>query len=233
MLGILSSVPPPVPNTQDPAPPSRSPGLFVTFEGVEGAGKTTQIALLRDALLARGFAVYTTREPGGNPVGEAIRGLLLSTENPVTDRAELLLFLAARAQLVEREIRPRLAAGEVVLCDRYVDSTTAYQGYGRGNDLDLVRALNDYATGGLQPDLTLLLDLEVEHGLRRQTDHNRMEAQSLAFHQRTREGFHALASAHPERIVVLDATAPIQEIHAQILKRVEASLPSRRVAADG
>ncbi len=195
-------------------------GLFLTFEGVEGAGKTTQIALLRDALTHEGRPVWTAREPGGNPVSESIRAILLSTEHPVSDRAELLLFLAARAQLVEREIRPRLGAGEIVICDRYIDSTAAYQGYARGNDLELIRRLNDYATAGLLPDRTFLLDLEPERGLRRQTDHNRMEAESLAFHHRVRQGFLALAQAEPDRFRLVDALLQPEEIHQTILAEV-------------
>jgi len=192
-------------------------GVFITFEGVEGAGKTTQIALLHDALAAAGRRVYVTREPGGEPVAEAIRGVLLSASHPVTPAAELLLFMAARAQMVERVLRPHLDAGEVVLCDRYTDSSVAYQGYARAQDLEMVRRLNTFATGGLTPDRTILLDLDPETGLARQSDRNRMEAESLAFHRRVREGYLAEAGRDPARFRILDATRPVAEIHADIL----------------
>lgn len=204
------------------------PGLFITFEGVEGAGKSTQIAMLRDALYAEGHSVITTREPGGSAIGEAIRVILLSKERPVTDRSELLLFLAARAQLTEEAIRPRLLANEIVLSDRYIDSTTAYQGYARGNDLELIHKLNVFATGNLKPDLTVLLDLDPSVGLKRQQDHNRMEAQSLEFHQRVREGFLKIAAEEPERFRVFDATESPDRIHKLILKEVTKALESHR-----
>lgn len=199
-------------------------GLLITFEGVEGAGKSTQIALLRDRLVSRGITVFACREPGGTPAGESIRSILLSTENPVVPQAELLLFLAARAQIVETVIRPRLESGEVVLCDRFVDSTTAYQGHARSGDLDLIRRLNHYATDGLKPNLTVLLDLDPALGLARQPDHNRMEQESLAFHIAVRNGFLEMASAEPERFLVLDASGPIAEIHAAITARLESIL---------
>lgn len=198
----------------------KPPGLFITFEGVEGAGKTTQIALLRDALEKEGYRVFTTREPGGNPVAESIREVLLSAVQPVTSRAELLLFLAARAQLVEDVLRPRLLSGEIVLCDRYIDSTVAYQGHARGHDLELVRCLNDFATGGLMPNLTLLLDLEPAIGLARQSDRNRMEAESLEFHRRVRAGYLAEAQRDPTRFRVIDAARSANSVHADVLAAV-------------
>jgi dTMP kinase len=204
------------------------PGLLITFEGVEGAGKSTQIALLRDSLMAKGYEVLATREPGGGPIGEAIRSILLSKENPVTNRAEMLLFLAARAQLTEQTIKPHLDAGGIVLCDRYIDSTTAYQGYARGNDLELVSKLNEYATGGLKPGLTILLDLEPSHGLLRQQEHNRMEAQSLQFHERVRDGFLKIAAEEPDRFRVLDATETPERLHTQILDEVTKALEHRK-----
>ena len=203
-------------------------GLFITFEGVEGAGKSTQIALLRDALIARGHRVFTTREPGGGPIGEAIRAILLSKDHPVNDRSELLLFLAARAQLTESDIKPRLAANEIVLCDRYIDSTSAYQGYARENDLIMVGNLNVYATGNLKPDLTVLLDLEPSIGLQRQPDHNRMEALGLEFHQRVREGFLKIAAEEPERFRVFDASESPERLHKLILEEVTVALECLR-----
>ncbi len=203
----------------------RLPGLFVTFEGVEGAGKTTQIALLRAALEREGRQVRVTREPGGDAVAEGVRTLVL--QGQVTPRAELLLFLAARAQNVERVIRPGLEAGEVVLCDRYIDSSVAYQGYARGLGPDTVAQLNTFATGGLIPEVTILLDPPPEVGLARQRERNRMEAESLAFHQRVREGFLAEAEKNPARISVLDATLPPQALHACIYARVQQVLKNR------
>lgn len=193
-------------------------GLFITFEGVEGAGKTTQIALLRAALEAEGRNVCVTREPGGDALAEAVRKLVLHEE--MTPRAELLLFLASRAQNVERVIRPHLEAGDIVLCDRFTDSSLAYQGYGRGLGRDAVHLLNTFATGGLFPDLTFLFDLEPKVGLERQSDRNRMESETLAFHQRVREGFLTEAANDTTRFCVLDASQPREVLHLQLRQRI-------------
>jgi dTMP kinase len=201
-------------------------GLFITFEGVEGAGKTTQITLLQKSLAAEGYRVLVTREPGGNPVAEAIRGVLLTAAEPVTPRAELLLFLAARAQAVEEVVRPALGAGQIVLCDRFIDSTVAYQGHARRQNLDWIRQLNAFATGGLMPHLTLLLDLPPEQGLARQTERNRMEAESLAFHETVREGFLQEAHREPSRFRVLNAAAPPETLHTEIVACVRPLLPA-------
>jgi len=195
-------------------------GLFVTFEGVEGAGKTTQIALLKNALESEGRTVCVTREPGGDALAEAVRRLVLHEE--MTARAELLLFLASRAQNVERVIRPRLEAGDVVLCDRFTDSSLAYQGYGRELGREAVHMLNTFATGGLFPDLTFLLDLEPTVGLERQSDRNRMESETLAFHERVRKGFLTEAANDTQRFCVLDATQPVESLHQQIRARLHA-----------
>ena len=200
-------------------------GLFVTFEGVEGAGKTTQIALLRDYLQQSGHDVCVTREPGGDAVAETVRRLLLEQE--MAPRAELLLFLAARAQNVDRVIRPHLAEGGTVLCDRYIDSSIAYQGCARGLGRDTVFHLNNFAINGLLPDLTILLDLPPEIGLARQKDRNRMEAEALDFHQRVREGFLLEAENSPERFCRLDATQDVPALHAAIRERVSALLEAR------
>jgi dTMP kinase len=202
------------------------PGKLITFEGVEGAGKTTQIALLRSALEERGYRVAVTREPGGDPVAEAIRAVLLDTRDPVTPSAELLLFMASRAQMVERVLRPRLEAGEVVLCDRFTDSSVVYQGYGRGIDLDAIRMLNAFATGAIAPDRTMVLDLAPTAGLARQTDRNRMEEESLAFHERVRAGYLAEAAREPERIVIVDAAQPVEAVHRIICQAVLGGLES-------
>jgi dTMP kinase len=201
------------------------PGLFVTFEGVDGAGKTTQIALLRAALERDGHSVCVTREPGGDALGESVRQLLLYSD--MTPRAELLLFLAARAQNVDQVIRPHLATGGIVLCDRFIDSSLAYQGHARGLGVETVARLNTFAVNGVIPDLTLLLDLPPEIGLARQTEHNRMEAQGLEFHRRVREGFLIGAQNNKERFRVLDAQAPVAALHAAIYEHVQGLLAKR------
>ncbi len=197
-------------------------GFFITFEGVEGAGKTTQIALLRTALERERYIVCVTREPGGDAFAESIRSLLL--HHTMTPRAELLLFLASRAQNVEQVIRPQLAAGSVVICDRFIDSSIAYQGCARGLGRETVAALNTFATDELVPDLTMLLDLPPAIGLSRQTDRNRMEEESLPFHERVREGFLTSAANEPLRFHVLDASEPPELIHERIVTIVFARL---------
>lgn len=200
-------------------------GLFVTFEGVEGAGKTTQIALLKAALEQQGRRVCVTREPGGDAVAEGVRQLLLSQE--MSPRAELLLFLASRAQNVERVIKPELAQGAIVLCDRFIDSSIAYQGVARGLGRDAVAALNEFATGGLLPEITFLLDLDPQTGLTRQTDRNRMEEESLDFHQRVRQGYLQEAERSPDRFCVVDATLPPDTLHTILMGQLQEILSSR------
>jgi len=199
-------------------------GLFISFEGVEGAGKTTQIALLKSQLEHEGRRVFVTREPGGDPVGEAIRAVLLDAAQPVTPTAELLLFMASRAQMVERVLKPHLKAGEIVLCDRYTDSSVVYQGYARGLDLDSIRTLNAFATGGLTPAVTFVLDLPAADGLERQTDRNRMEAESLAFHEAVRGGYISESRRDPDRFRVINAARSVEAVNADILKSVRHAL---------
>ncbi|MGL4648066.1 MAG: dTMP kinase [Caldilineaceae bacterium] len=197
--------------------------VFITIEGPDGSGKTTQIRLLIEALTERGCQVVATREPGGTRIGNGVRSLILDpAHREMTARTEALLFNAARAQLVDEIVRPALARGAIVLCDRYGDSTMAYQGYGRGQPLGPLQALIEFATGGLHPDLTLFLDVDVAAGLHRkqEDERNRMEGELLAFHQAAREGYHALAAAEPARWLVLDATLPVDALHARILARV-------------
>lgn len=195
-------------------------GRLITFEGGEGTGKSTQIGLLAERLRRTGRVVVTLREPGGTAVGEAVRAVLLDTEHvTMSARAELLLYAAARAQLVEEVIVPALARGEVVLCDRYRDSSTAYQGHARGLALDMVRELNHAATGGLVPDLTILLDIDPSVGLQRATKSaaaDRLESEDLAFHERVREGFLAIAESEPGRVKVVDAALTPEEIAERI-----------------
>ena len=206
-------------------------GLFITFEGPEGSGKTTQIRLLADWLGEQGHEVLTTREPGGTRIGEAIRNVLLNpAHTEMCAEAEILLFSAARAQIVRETLQPHLVRGGVVLCDRFADSTLAYQGYGRLLDLDTLRQITQFATGGLVPALTICLDLPVVEGLRRkqggdQAEWNRMERERLDFQERVRLGYLALAAAEPQRWFVLDALREIEVIQAEIRQRVAALLP--------
>jgi dTMP kinase len=208
-------------------PPARAVrrGPFITIEGPEGAGKTTQAERLEAALRARGLPVRRTREPGGTALGERIRDVLLAdSATPHDPLADALLFNAARRQLVEEVIEPELAAGTIVICARFADSTRAYQGYGGGLALAELKRLEEIATGGLIPDLTILLDLPVEIGLGRKgpDDQTRFEtAYDLAFHRRVRNGFLAMAVAEPGRFVVLDATADADAVAGRMLRAVE------------
>ena len=192
-----------------------APGAFVTFEGGEGSGKSTQIRLLAEKLEAAGLTVRTLREPGGTVVGEAIRRILLDPAHAEMGvSAEILLYEASRAQLVDQVIRPALEAGEVVLCDRFYDSTTAYQGYARGVDLARIAALNHAATGGLEPDRTLVLDIDPALGIARATAEttDRLESEDLAFHKRVRDGFLAIAVAEPARVRIVDASGTAEKV---------------------
>ncbi len=217
------------------------PGLFITFEGGEGSGKTTQLRPLLAYLRSAGKDVVETRDPGGTSIGKQIRALLLDRDNTrMAPATELLLYEASRAQLVQEIIRPALAAGRVVLCDRFTDSTVAYQGYGRGLDLHCIARLNALATDGLRPDLTFLLDLDPAVGLRRatqrvaerQAQRDRIEGEVLAFHQRVRTGYRTIAAAEPQRVIVLDASSGMAEIEARIRRRVDEALRAILGAAD-
>ena len=185
--------------------------MFITLEGPEGSGKTSHVAPLADFLKSEGYPVFATREPGGTSIGEQIRGVLHDLDNTeMNPRTETLLYQAARAQFVHQVVLPHLAAGDIVISDRYADSTLAYQGYGHQQDLDEVRQLIRYATGGLVPDLTILLDLEVGVGLQRKNrdkEWNRLDAYSLDFHERVRQGYLEMARACPERWLTVDAGA--------------------------
>ena len=212
-------------------PSSACPGVLVTFEGVEGSGKSTQVARLRDYLESQGRAVEVTREPGGTPIGEAIREILLDPRNEaMTGTTELLLYEAARAQHVAQRIRPALEAGRIVLCDRFADSTTAYQGAGRVLAPEVVRRLHEVATEGLWPDLTVVVDVPSEMGLARVTQvgpFDRLEREGLSFHQRVRAGFLRLAEEEPERVKVVDGTRSIDEVAGAIKELVDALLSQR------
>ena len=206
--------------------------MFITFEGPDGSGKSTQIVRLAERLRAVGCAVLQTREPGGTTIGEQIRHVLHDLANTAMQpRAELLLYSAARAQLVGEVIRPHLNAGGLVLSDRFFDSSLAYQGYGHGLDLDLLRSIQTFATGGLRPDLTLFFDIEAEAGLRRRQhgagEWNRLDAYALEFHKRVRDGYLALASAEPTRWVRLDASQSVEALAADVWSVVSARLAER------
>ena len=203
--------------------------MFISLEGPEGSGKSSQIPALAQYLEAQGYRVLCTREPGGTSIGDQIRAVLTSMDNPeLLPRTEILLFLAARAQLVAQVIRPALREGKIVLCDRYGDSTLAYQGYGHGLDLNILRAMLNFATEGLKPDLTLLLDLDFKTGLARKKsidEWNRLDAYEVSFHERVRSGYLQLAEEEPTRWRRVDASMPKDEVQTMlrqiVLKRIK------------
>ncbi len=199
-------------------------GFLITFEGPEGSGKTTQLRLLAPWLEQQGYPVLTTREPGGTVIGEAIRAILHDpAHREMSSRAEILLYSASRAQIVDELIRPALDAGTIVLCDRYYDSTYAYQGYGRGLDLDLLRTITEFATQHLTPDLTLFLDIAPEIGLQRRRMSgplNRLDQEALEFHQRVRAGYLELIAREPQRWITVSAAAPIDQVQAHVREQV-------------
>ncbi|MBE2231855.1 MAG: dTMP kinase [Anaerolinea sp.] len=207
--------------------------MFITFEGPEGSGKSSQIALLADWLRPMKQDVLLTREPGGTAIGDRVRAILLDPAcTEMEDAAEVLLYSAARAQHVGQVIRPHLARGGVVLCDRYADSTLAYQGYGRGLDLATLAVITAFATGGLRPDLVVFLDIDVAAGLRRKQLHadedasqwNRFERETLAYHQRVRAGYLQMAAAEPGRWLLVDAAQSVEKVQAAVRQRVGAAL---------
>ncbi len=195
-------------------------GWFISLEGIEGAGKTTQTRLLADWLTQKGYDVLVTHEPGGTPLGQSLRQLLL--HYPLPQRTELLLYAADRATHVAQVLKPALQSNKVVLCDRYLDSTVAYQGWGRGLDVTLIEQMNHVATEGLTPDLTLWLDVPVAVGLARARgrgalDH--MEQESLAFHERVRQGYQHLTAQYPERMVRIAAALPVEQFFSRFVRR--------------
>ena len=202
--------------------------MFITLEGPEGCGKSSQMPLLEEYLRQQGYDVLATREPGGTSISEQIRAVLSRLDNTeMHSRTEILLFQASRAQLVEQVIRPHLEKGGLVVCDRYADSTLAYQGFGRQHDLEALRRLVDFATGGLKPDLTLLLDIDVEEGLRRKRncgEWNRLDALDLEFYQRVRQGYQSLAQEEPGRWVIIDASQSFEQVQAELRKAIASRL---------
>ena len=214
-------------------------GLFITFEGVEGCGKTTQLRMAGDYLAGHGLPVISTVEPGGTSLGRKIRDILLNRgPDPLCIEAELLLFCAARSQHVKEVIVPALGEGKIVLCDRFADATVAYQGYGRGLDIDWINAVTDFSAGHLKPDLTFLFDLAVEEGLLRAFDRiarrtdespeDRFEREETAFHHQVREGYLDLARREPRRFRVIDASRTIPAIHGDVRRHLTALLEERR-----
>ena len=197
-------------------------GLFITFEGPDGCGKTTQMNLLAQYFEKKGKKVVLTREPGGKGLGEKVREILLNYNGEVSDRCESFLFLADRAQNIDIIVKPAVEKGKIVLCDRHIDSTVAYQGYGRGLDINEINILNNLATGGKKPDLTLVFDVDVETSMKRVgKEKDRMESAGIDFHNRVRNGYLELAKQEPTRIKVLDATKTIEEIHEKVVEIVE------------
>jgi dTMP kinase len=218
--------------------------LFITFEGGEGSGKTTHAHLLHQHLRDEGYAVVLTREPGGTRISDEVRRILLDPDNTdILPRTEILLFSAARAQLTEEFIRPHLDKGRIVICDRYADSTMAYQGYGLGLDLELLSAITDFATGGLKPDLTLYLDIPVEIGLKRRLSAiespgfsipetqlalfnkwDRLDRKEVQYHRRVQRGYEELMRAEPQRWHRIDASRPLDQVQADVVKEVHSVL---------
>jgi dTMP kinase len=198
--------------------------MFLTLEGPDGSGKSTQARLLAEHLQSLGHRVLLTREPGGTPIGDQVRTVLMNLRNTgMCPEAEFLLFSASRAQHVRELIRPHLEAGDLVVCDRFYDSSLAYQGYGHQLDLQALRRVTAFATGDLTPDLTLLLDLPAGEGLQRRREDgnwNRLDAYAREFHERVRQGYLALAAAEPDRWVILDARLPVAQLHADITQAV-------------
>ena len=193
-------------------------GLFITFEGPDGCGKTTQMKLLAEYLEKKGEEVVLTREPGGKGLGEKVREILLNYDGEVSDRCESFLFLADRAQNIDIIVNPAVKAGKIVLCDRHIDSTVAYQGYGRGLDIERINTLNSLATNGKKPDLTFVFDVDVETSMKRVgKEQDRMESAGIDFHNRVRQGYLELAKQEPQRIKVIDATKSIEEIHDEVI----------------
>ena len=201
-------------------------GIFITIEGGDGSGKSTQIDLLMTYFDAQGYEVLLTREPGGTVISEKIREIILDKDHmEMADMTEALLYAASRAQHVQEFIIPNVKKGKVVICDRYVDSSVVYQGYARGLGIDAVEAINHYATLGLTPNLTILLDLPPEIGLARKKSQqalDRLELASDDFHVKVNEGYRVLAKRHPERILPVDATKSIEDIHQVIIKAIKA-----------
>ena len=200
-------------------------GLFITFEGADGCGKTTQIKMLKDYLENSGYDVVLTREPGAKGLGEKVREILLNYDGEVSDRCESFLFLADRAQNIDTIVNPAVKAGKIVLCDRHIDSTAAYQGYGRGLDLERINMLNKLATDGKMPDLTLVFDIDVETSMQRVgKNKDRMESAGVEFHNKVRNGYLEIAKLNPERVKVIDGRETIEKVFENVKSVVNKTL---------
>lgn len=197
-------------------------GLFITFEGADGCGKTTQINLLKDYLGQKGYDIVLTREPGGKGLGEKIREILLNYDGEVSNQCESFLFLADRAQNIDTIVNPAINQGKIVLCDRHTDSTVAYQGYGRQLDIEQIKMLNKIATKSTTPDITLVFDVDIETSMTRVgTEKDRMENAGKEFFNRVRNGYLELAKQEPDRIKVIDSTKSIEETHKQVIEIIK------------
>ncbi len=196
-------------------------GYFITFEGADGCGKTTQLELLKDYLKNKRYDVVVTREPGAKGLGEKFREILLNYDGVVSDRCESFLFLADRSQNIDTIVKPAVSSGKIVLCDRHIDSSTAYQGYGRGLDIQQIKNLNSIATGGMLPDLTIVFDIDIETSMQRVgKNKDRMENSGVEFFNRVRNGYLELAKQEPDRIKVVDSTGSIEDIHKHVVSLV-------------
>lgn len=197
-------------------------GLFITLEGADGCGKTTQLNLLKEYLTSRGYEIVVTREPGGKGLGEKLREILLNYDGEVSDRCEAFLYLADRAQNIDTIIKPAINSGKIVLCDRHTDSSVAYQGYGREQNIDNINMLNELAVNGVHPDLTIVFDIDTETSMARVgAEKDRLESAGIEFHKRVRNGYLEIAKKNPQRIKVVDASQAIEDVQRDVIKIVE------------
>lgn len=197
-------------------------GLFITLEGADGCGKTTQLNLLKEYLTSRGYEIVVTREPGGKGLGEKLREILLNYDGEVSDRCEAFLYLADRAQNIDTIIKPAINSGKIVLCDRHTDSSVAYQGYGREQNIDNINMLNELAVNGVHPDLTIVFDIDTETSMERVgAEKDRLESAGIEFHKRVRNGYLEIAKKNPQRIKVVDASQTIEDVQRDVIKIIE------------
>lgn len=197
-------------------------GLFITLEGADGCGKTTQLSLLKEYLTSKGYEIVVTREPGGKGLGEKLREILLNYDGEVSDRCEAFLYLADRAQNIDTIIKPAINSGKIVLCDRHTDSSVAYQGYGREQNIDNINMLNELAVNGVHPDLTIVFDIDTETSMARVgAEKDRLESAGIEFHKRVRNGYLEIAKKNPQRIKVVDASQTIEDVQRDVIKIVE------------
>lgn len=197
-------------------------GLFITLEGADGCGKTTQLNLLKEYLTSRGYEIVVTREPGGKGLGEKLREILLNYDGEVSDRCEAFLYLADRAQNIDTIIKPAINSDKIVLCDRHTDSSVAYQGYGREQNIDNINMLNELAVNGVHPDLTIVFDIDTEISMARVgAEKDRLESAGIEFHKRVRNGYLEIAKKNPQRIKVVDASQTIEDVQRDVIKIVE------------